>query len=251
MFLDLIAGPLPVNVTDMTTASAAAANANYTVEIFTRSGTALGGPVASGPGSSTAGWTSLGTAPVTQGSVANGVSLLFAIPNIHINLGDTAGVAIRFTGAGPRYYGTGTPPYSTYSDANLTLVTGDGRSTPFTTTGSWFASRALVGEIHYTTTAVEVKEHGQEIPAAFALSQNYPNPFNPITTISFGVPKASFVTLKVFDLLGREVATLVNENRSAGFYDVQLDAGLLSSGVYFYRLQANDFVSMKKMIVLK
>jgi hypothetical protein len=149
MFLNLIAGPQPINVTDMTTASTAAANATYSVEIFTRTGNALGGPVGSGPGSSSAGWTSLGTAPVTQGPAASGVSLLFTIPTIHINAGDTVGVAIRFNTVGPRYFGTGTPPYETYSNANLTLVTGDGRSAPFTTTGTWFASRALVGEIHY------------------------------------------------------------------------------------------------------
>ena len=150
MFLNLTARPFPVHLTHMTTASTATPAASFSVEIFTRSGNALGGPVGSGPGSSTAGWTSLGTVPVIQGPVANGVSELFAIPDIFINGGDTVGVAIRFNGVGPRYFGTGTPPYGNYSDANLALVTGDARSAPFTPTGSWFASRELVGEIHYT-----------------------------------------------------------------------------------------------------
>ena len=98
---------------------------------------------------------------------------------------------------------------------------------------------------------VGVKESRPGVPTEYTLSQNYPNPFNPTTTISFGVPRAGLVTVKVFDLLGREVATLLNENHPAGFYEVQLDAGLLSSGVYFYRLQTNDFVATKKMILLK
>jgi hypothetical protein len=150
MFMNLIAAPThQVTITDMTTASTAAANVAYTVEFFVRQGNALGGPAGSGPGSSPVGWTSLGVVPVTQGPTANGVSLLFATPAITINPGDTAGVAIQFFGVGPRYFGQGTPPYEVYSNTGLTLVTGDGRSAPFTPTGSWFASRALVGEIHY------------------------------------------------------------------------------------------------------
>ena len=149
IFLNFIAGPVPIDVTHMKTASTAAAAASFNVEVLTRTGTALGGPVGSGPGSSMAGWTSLGTVPVVQGPTGSGISELFALPTISIGAGDTVGVALRFTGAGPRYFGTGTPPYSIYSDANLTLVTGDSRSVPYTTTGSFFTSRALVGEVHY------------------------------------------------------------------------------------------------------
>jgi len=146
MFLNLIAAPTyQVTISAMTTASTAAASASFSVEFFVRQGNALGGPVGSGPGSSPAGWTSLGSVPVTQGAVSSGVSLLFATPVITINPGDTAGVAMVFTGAGPRYFGTGTPPLEVYTNTGLTLVTGDGRSAPFTPTGSWFSSRALVG----------------------------------------------------------------------------------------------------------
>lgn len=89
------------------------------------------------------------------------------------------------------------------------------------------------------------------VPASFKLNQNYPNPFNPSTTISFDIPKAEVIELKVFDMLGREVATLVNGFRQAGIYRVDFDASALSSGVYIYRIKAGDFVESKKMTLLK
>jgi hypothetical protein len=136
-------------VTELSTASTAAANAGFTVEVFTRAGSGLGGPVNAGPGSSPAGWTSLGMAPATQGPVASQISLRIDIPDIFVPGGEVVGVALRFTGAGPRYFGTGTPPYSVFSDAELELTTGDSRSAPFTPTGSFFTSRALAGDVCY------------------------------------------------------------------------------------------------------
>jgi len=93
----------------------------------------------------------------------------------------------------------------------------------------------------------------QEIinPTQFAIYQNYPNPFNPSTTINFVIPKSSFVNLKVYDVLGNEVAVLVNEEKPAGSYEVKFDALQLSSGIYFYRIQSGSFVETKKMILLK
>ncbi len=152
MFFDLQALTTNLIVTHLSTASTAAAGANFTVEVFTRTGTALGGPVGSGAGSSPAGWTSLGTALATQGPVASQVSLDIDIPDINLTSGQVTGVALLFSGAGPRYFGTGTPPYSVFSDSDLMLTTGDGRSAPFTTTGSFFTSRALVGSITYIPT---------------------------------------------------------------------------------------------------
>jgi hypothetical protein len=81
--------------------------------------------------------------------------------------------------------------------------------------------------------------------------QNYPNPFNPTTSINYSIPKASSVSLKVYDIIGNEVATLVNEFKNPGNYLVQFDASKLSSGVYFYRIQADDFTSTKKLLLLK
>lgn len=89
------------------------------------------------------------------------------------------------------------------------------------------------------------------IPNEYSLSQNFPNPFNPVTKISFTLPASGFVTMKVYDQLGKEVATLVNGSRNAGNYSVDFDGSKLSSGVYFYRLQTEDFVSTKRMILVK
>jgi hypothetical protein len=85
----------------------------------------------------------------------------------------------------------------------------------------------------------------------YSLYQNYPNPFNPSTTISWQIPKAGFVTLKIYDVLGREVLTLVNEEQSASKHDVTLDATKFSSGVYFYQLTTGNFISTKKMMLIK
>ncbi len=89
-----------------------------------------------------------------------------------------------------------------------------------------------------------------DLPRDFALNQNYPNPFNPSTTISYSLPKAAIVSLRIFNALGQEVATLVNEQKEAGYYQVQWNANV-SSGIYFYRLQAGEYVETKKMILLK
>lgn len=88
-------------------------------------------------------------------------------------------------------------------------------------------------------------------PNTYLLSQNYPNPFNPSTTIKYSVPTAQLVTLKVYNLLGQEVATLVNEMQNAGNYIAKFDASSLSSGIYFYTLKAGNFTSTKKMILMK
>jgi len=96
-----------------------------------------------------------------------------------------------------------------------------------------------------------VKNNGTNVPAQFTLSQNYPNPFNPSTTISFNLPSQSIVSLKIFDLLGREVATIVSEKMSAGSYTRQWNAAEMPSGVYFYRLQAGSFTETKKLVLLK
>ncbi len=85
----------------------------------------------------------------------------------------------------------------------------------------------------------------------FYLFQNYPNPFNPSTKISYSIPQTSFVTLKVYDILGKEIATLVNEEKQVGNYEINFDAKNLSSGVYFYRIQAGNFTETKKFILLR
>ena len=98
-------------------------------------------------------------------------------------------------------------------------------------------------------TSVEWK--GSNLPSQFTLRQNYPNPFNPTTKINYEIPKTSFVSLIVYNVLGKEVAELVNEEKAAGSYEVDFNAANLSSGVYFYKIQTGDFVETKKMVVMK
>ncbi|HSL88171.1 MAG TPA: T9SS type A sorting domain-containing protein, partial [Ignavibacteriaceae bacterium] len=100
----------------------------------------------------------------------------------------------------------------------------------------------------FTVTSVE---HFAVTPDEYYLAQNYPNPFNPSTVISWQSPNGSWQTLKVYDLMGREVATLVDEFKSAGNYEVNFDASKLSSGTYFYTLQAGNFSQTKKLILIK
>ncbi len=90
-----------------------------------------------------------------------------------------------------------------------------------------------------------------EIPNYYSLAQNYPNPFNPTTSIKFSVPTPEMVTLKVYDVLGKEVAVLVNEMKQPGFHTVDFDASRLASGIYFYRIDAGQFSSVKRMVLVK
>lgn len=154
MFFNLTSLGPDLTITELTSFSAATAGGAFTVEILVRPGSALGGPVGTGPGSSPAGWTSLGTAAATQGPASSGLSLPIDIPDIFVGAGSTVGVAMRFTSAGPRYFGTGSPPLQVFSDANLQLTTGDVRSAPFTTGGSFFSSRGLAGSLTYTVSAI-------------------------------------------------------------------------------------------------
>jgi subtilisin family serine protease len=103
------------------------------------------------------------------------------------------------------------------------------------------------GQFEYS----EVIEIDLGLPTEYELTQNYPNPFNPITKISWQSPIASYQTLKVYDVLGNEVVTLVDEFRDVGSYEVEFDASNISTGIYFYKLQSGSFVETKKMILLK
>jgi len=88
-------------------------------------------------------------------------------------------------------------------------------------------------------------------PEGYSLSQNYPNPFNPTTKISYGIPKEGFVTLKIYDILGKEVMTLVNGNMQAGYYDAEFSGNNLASGLYFYKLESGSFKETKRMLLIK
>ena len=106
-------------------------------------------------------------------------------------------------------------------------------------------------ESNFDDNLVSVEDEISNTPTEFFLYQNYPNPFNPSTTISWQSPVSGHQTLKIYDVLGNEVATLVNEFRNSGSYEVDFNASSLSSGIYFYKLQAGDFVQTRKMLMLK
>ena len=95
------------------------------------------------------------------------------------------------------------------------------------------------------------QEYSDEVLNNYLLFQNYPNPFNPSTKISYSIKKGGFVTLKVYDVLGKEIATLVNENKPAGFYEVDFNASPLTSGMYIYKIQSGSFTDVKKMLLTK
>ncbi|MCX6166044.1 MAG: T9SS type A sorting domain-containing protein [Ignavibacteriae bacterium] len=88
-------------------------------------------------------------------------------------------------------------------------------------------------------------------PTKYSLSQNYPNPFNPVTKIEYSIPKSGFVSLKIFDILGREVSALINEYKNAGYYNIDFNASELSSGVYYYKFESGDYNEVKKMTIIK
>ncbi|MHB1688474.1 MAG: carboxypeptidase regulatory-like domain-containing protein [Ignavibacteriaceae bacterium] len=132
-----------------------------------------------------------------------------------------------------------TASVSTYSSKKLT------------TTYSPTAGTTTVSNFTMAKTVTAVKNQTANLPAKFVLENNYPNPFNPSTIIGFSVPYSSHVTLDIFNVLGQKVAELVNNNLAAGHYSYSFDASKLSSGVYLYRLQTGNFVSVKKMVLSK
>ncbi len=122
-----------------------------------------------------------------------------------------------------------------FKDQNKGWIVGDGGIILNTTNGG-----IVIG----------VAENSQT-PERYFLYQNYPNPFNPVTVIKYNVPEKSNVFLKVFDILGREVLTLINEVKNPGTYETEFDGTKLASGLYFYRLEAGDYTETKKMVLIK
>jgi hypothetical protein len=149
--------------------------------------------------------------------------------NAAVNLDSLKGKAVRII-------------FEFYSDADSTMGSGP----------------QIDNVVIYSSVPVSVKENNlTKLSSRFKLEQNYPNPFNPSTTIKYSIPVGansnSPVQLKIYDILGNEIATLVNETKQSGNYEVKFDAGKygLSSGIYFYQLKAGNFVQTKKLILLK
>jgi probable HAF family extracellular repeat protein len=168
-----------------------------------------------------------------------------------IIVGDNAGGAFRLSNAGGLeelnqvYSGLLSPGSDLYSafgiSSNGQYIIGYGLN------GTTGRDEGYLLAVSGTTSVDETQIN----PGNFVLDQNYPNPFNPSTTINFSVPSSEFVTLKVFDVLGNEAATLVNEEKLAGSYEVDFDASQLSSGIYFYKLQAGSLIETKKMMLIR
>jgi hypothetical protein len=129
------------------------------------------------------------------------------------------------------------------------LITGGTTSNDYNTNFTPVNNTVLVS-LSPVTGVIE-NDLNRNQPTTYRLSQNYPNPFNPATTISFSLPSKSFVSLKVFDMIGKEVATIVSEEMSAGSYSRRWNAASLPSGIYFYRLQAGSFTETKKLVLLR
>lgn len=174
---------------------------------------------------------------------------------------DVAGPIVNFT--------VGSPTYAEWGRAHQVVMTAEWQQVTFQFTAPAGAAEARA-PIHFgesanapylpfafylddlriveQTTGVEKED---AIPFGFELRQNYPNPFNPVTTIQYAVVGHQWVSLKVYDVLGKEVATLVNERKPAGVYRVTLDAAHLPSGVYFYTLKAGSLAGTKRMVLVK
>ena len=127
------------------------------------------------------------------------------------------------------------------------------RQVHFLTTDTGYAvtDNGMILKTYNAGNPIGIIQTNTQTPKDFSLGQNYPNPFNPSTKIQFSIPRSSFVNLKVFDNMGKEIATLVNEDINIGNFEVDFDARELASGLYYYRISAGDFTETKKMILLK
>lgn len=136
----------------------------------------------------------------------------------------------------------------TQQDSNYSVEYNEVNNIP----GVWTETERLFAQITRSfEPAAVLQPDANKLPRNFALRQNYPNPFNPTTTISYKFPAVSYVTLIVYDVLGKKVRTLVNERQSAGTYTVTFDGSGLSSGVYFYRLSAGSYAQSEKLVLIK
>lgn len=146
-------------------------------------------------------------------------------------------------------------------DASGTVVAFNNRtsSNPFTLIapgpGNYTVNAGHAGPLRWdsASASITITNIGDDPSnlASFKLFDNYPNPFNPSTTVRYSIPEASFTSIKIYDALGNEASSLVNENKQAGTYEVEFNASNLSSGIYYYTLQSGSFNETKKMILMK
>ncbi|MBZ0200796.1 MAG: T9SS type A sorting domain-containing protein [Ignavibacteriaceae bacterium] len=179
----------------------------------------------------------------------------FSPSNLTINMGDTVNFILSSIHTAREVNQATWDANGTTSNGGFDLPNSGG-TIVLNQTGTYYyvcvphASLGMKGTITVNT-ATEVKQVDKTAPNNFVLMQNYPNPFNPTTTISFSLPAKSFVSLAVFNAQGKEVSMLINEELSAGYYSKKWNGMNLSSGVYYYRLEAGQFIETKKLILLK
>jgi hypothetical protein len=184
--------------------------------------------------------------------------------NVRMMTNSPAGAGYYPDGVGN--YGLGIPLYKYTGRASLTdsLAAIGYSGTNYVVASAFQDPRYFInGDVRFVLSKIIiwVKQQGgtitgvsnitNSIPVKYELSQNYPNPFNPVTKINYSIPKSGIITLKVYDILGRNVTTLVNEFKNAGNYSVEFNADNLSSGVYTYRLESGSYVETKKMLLVK
>ena len=154
--------------------------------------------------------------------------------------GDVAGELVDGTGAVVAFNnGTSSNPFTLTAPGPGNYVINAGHKSPL----RWDSASVSIS-------VTNVRENSSN-PTNFKLYDNYPNPFNPSTSIRYSIPEGSFTSIKIYNSLGSEVATLVNETKSAGTYEVEFNASNLSSGIYYYTLQVGSFSETKKMILMK
>jgi Secretion system C-terminal sorting domain len=176
----------------------------------------------------------------------------YTVHLVDVNTGETIGEYDDVTYNAENIYDYGNISYQVNTQGignrtvRLKLVVDDNLATGYSL-GKIYSDESVLGK----NNVKQIAFTGSNPVTTYELTQNYPNPFNPSTTIKYQIPRSGNVTVKVFDILGAEVATLVNEVQNEGRYEVNFDASKLASGVYIYRLQANDFSASKKMILLR
>ncbi|MBN2570824.1 MAG: T9SS type A sorting domain-containing protein [Ignavibacteriales bacterium] len=175
-----------------------------------------------------------------------------------ISVSNGSDVFVKITYNTPSYYYPCPVEYYVSGYSNPTIETGKCWLSYDGTSGSWTAlgggtaySYDNCAKLYAVTSLTDIDEQGNNIPNKFRLEQNYPNPFNPTTTINYSVPENSMVKIKVYDVLGKEIETLVNSEHSVGNYSVEFDASNLTSGIYFYKLITENYIETKKMILMK
>jgi len=181
-----------------------------------------------------------GPSGVTGGGI---LRWAYGYPNCYMVTNGASGqCAAKSTDGGATWAMINSGGITGFNDIELVVVSGVVYAFAIATDGSFCS---------YTESLVGIDPTNTTVPTSYNLQQNYPNPFNPTTEIKYSLPKASFVTLKIYDITGREVATLVNENESTGNYVQSFDASNLSSGIYIYTLRAGDYYVSKKMSLVK